>query len=494
MFTPDPFLSTPATTRWKKSLLKSPDSRFSISDNKNLRRLINSRDASKFLSISATPGLNGPKVSRNEDAREVSLQLVTLKKKHDVNKSLNLRNQVHLNQESKFIEKFRKIEERVQELNEKTLQNMQKLEKKCEEVKKLQEEALEMRKVYKHMLNRMRTSKLFIDEQCLKLGLQLKEGDLLLGSEENLTRKLKETKIQTKAAHFSLEAYVEAQTLERSEQLQVIKKDAALQQKTTENRGNRVRRQAEIAEAAADEERNNRAVQIRESLILNRVFYFMLDVKLQSSKKRFALIDQAFQKVKNHYGYLEPVEMIEKILTKEQTYTELLTSINSNSEKITKMNGKILEIQEKIDFASSHKPLSEVNKQCKAKYAFILRESANDKQKLRKIKIIHDKIKAWAARVLQDLGYPALQRKKTLKEHLAAVKDSILAILKKDFNLIRKSKALVDGLKVEQVLMFVARGEKRRRTFSNLPFEEMEMIRDELVFNEEDASSQKKLV
>ena len=89
MFTPDLGLSIPGTIRWKKNLLRTSNTKFTDFNEKKIRRLISTHDASRFISTSMTPGFHTPKISRNEDFREISTQLVSLKKKHDLNKDKN---------------------------------------------------------------------------------------------------------------------------------------------------------------------------------------------------------------------------------------------------------------------------------------------------------------------------------------------------------------------------------------------------------------------
>ena len=493
MFTPDISLSLPATTRWKKSLLTSTDSKFSIAEVKNLRRLINSRDASKFLSISATPGLTGSKVSKNEDLREISIQLVSLKKKHDVNKSLNFRNQFSLDKEIKQVQKFKQVKNIVLETNQKIASRVKNLEKMCEEVKTQQEEALEARKVYKHILNRMRANKIFIDEQNFELNCKLKENNLALNEEEYRKVKMKELNIQTKEAFSALKEYVSVQTVSRMEQLEIVKKDAEQQIKNTENRGIRMKRQVDIAEDAADEERNNKAMQVRESLMIHRIFYFLQDVKMQMSKKRFAVIDEAFRKIKHKYGHMEPVEMIEKVLTREQTFTDLLTGISFSRERIGEQTEKNLMIMEKIDVLNANKSLNESNKQWKKILNKIYKETSADNEKLRNLRIIKDKILFWVKKLLERLGVQS-SKSTNLVHHLQGVKENIMKLLKKDGPRIRKSIIAIDNMTINQVLKIFGEQKNRRNTFSMIPAEEIDKIIRELSIQDEQDSSQKKLL
>lgn len=492
MFTPDLSLAMPATTRWKRNLLKSTEPRFSVSQEKNLHHLINSRDASKFLNISATPGLTGSKVSKNEDLREVSFQLVSLKKKHDINKSLNFRNQFKLDKEVKQVQKFKLVENQVEENSSKVKNKLKTLESLCEEIKTRQEEALEARKVYKHILNRMRKSKVFIDEQNLVMNSKLRENNLILGEEEYKKLKMKEFNIQTKAAFEVLQEYICTETGNRMKQLDIAKKDAEQQVKNTENRAIRMKRQVDIAENAADEERNNKAMQARESLMLHRIFFFLEDVKLQMSKKRFAVIDEAFRKIKIHYGHIEPVEMIEKILTKEQTFIDLLTSISYNKEKIVEQNEKIVAVEEKVEQLNANKSLSDSNKQWRLILNKTFKDTAADKEKLRRLKIIKEKILFWARKLLERLGVENVNQA-DLSSHLQLVKKHILKILKKDGPRIRKSILAIDIMPINQVLKICGDQSARRRTFAMIPIEEVEKIIRDLAPAEKRTSVNAKL-
>jgi hypothetical protein len=204
MYTPDPSLSVPATTRWKGATMQFTNTRFTIVEQKHLHRLVTTQQASKFLNLSATPSLETPKISRNEEIREISLQLVSLKKKHDVSKNRNIKNQLILDTESKFRDKFKGIKTRtllsLQDYEAKT----QALERQYQVVKLQQDEALSAKKVYKHILNRMRMTKIKFEEQSLDLTKQLRENDIFLRDEQYRSRKSNETKIQTKSATIFL--------------------------------------------------------------------------------------------------------------------------------------------------------------------------------------------------------------------------------------------------------------------------------------------------
>lgn len=471
MHSPDIPFSTAATTRWKRNFLNSLGSKYSIADDKNLRRLVNTQDASKFINNSFTPGFATPKISRNEDLREVSLQLVTLKKKHDFNKSLNYRNQRILDKDLKFIENIRSVESKTVATAEELGKKLEEKQKLYEEIKQKQEEALAARKVYKHMLNRMKITKINFDKQNLDFTSKLKINEIMVNEEQFRSRKAKESKNHARTALSSLSDYISLETKEKHTKLSIIKKDADQQLKNTQNRELRMKRQVEIAEAAADDDRNMRAMQIREGVMVHRLWYFSLEIKLQEIQKRFAVIDNAFRRVKNQYGFIDESEMIEKMLTKEQTYSQLLSSISYNKAKIIEQTEKIKDLNEKIEVLTSLKAQNlDPNKFWKDHLQKTIKETSAEKKRLMKIRTIYDKIRVWIDRVLEKLGAEQDFKYRKLKDYFQNIRVNIGKAMGKSSKIkVFDNKARVDKMKIEQVLMYYVGDEaKKRKSSRNL--------------------------
>lgn len=489
MYSPDFTISTAATSRWKRNVLSSFGKRLSIADDKNLRRLISTRDASKFINNSFTPGFATPKISRNEDAREVSLQLVSLKKKHDFNKSLNNRNQKILDKDSKFIETIRCIENKTLATAEELGKKLRGKQQEYEEIKRQQEEALSARKVYKHMLNRMKITKIKFDKQSLQFSYKLRTNEVMLNEEQYRSRKAKEMKNHTRTALSALTDYISIETKDKHAKLNIIKKDADQQIKNTQNREMRMKRQVEIAEAAADDDRNMRATQIREGVMIHRLWYFLLELKLQETQKRFAVIDDAFRKVKNQYGFIDASEMIEKILTKEQTYSELLGSISYNKSKIEEQTHKIKELIEKIEVLTNIKAQNlDPNRFWKEQLHKIAKETSFDKERLFKIRSVYDKIRVWTDRILEKLGAGQDFKYRKLQEYFQNIRSQIsksLAISSKKNVIVNKTR--VDGMKIEHVLKYYVGDEgRKRKSTRNLAINDEIAMSEMPILNEED--------
>ena len=468
MFTPDLGLSIPGTIRWKKNLLRTSNTKFTDFNEKKIRRLISTHDASRFISTSMTPGFHTPKISRNEDFREISTQLVSLKKKHDLNKDKNFLYQKLLDKDRKEIQFFQASENKNSDMTKVLYERVEELENSLKEVKIKQEENLVATKVYKHMLRRMKITKIKFDEQNLALNEYLKLSEQALTEVEYRSRKLKENNTQYKTGVEVLKKFIFHETKEKQEKLSTIKNDAEQQKKNTKNREFRAKRQIEIAEAAADDERNMTAMQIREGLMVHKIFFVLLDIKLLESKKRFAVIDNAFRKIKTFYGTIDPLEMIEKILTKEQSYNQVLNSINEDKWKIEEQNRKNEDFEKKIrkienlrikNADPNFNLKNEVNRKNK--------EYLADKEKLEKVRISHEKVLAWVKRNIVILG--GKPEDNNLADFFITIKEIIRHLLKKNqSNSIFDSKNMMDSMKIEDVLKIYAGDDSRKRTFLTL--------------------------
>ena len=103
----------------------------------------------------------------------------------------------------------------------------------------------------------------------LSLNKYLKINQHSLEQEVDKKRRVREARIQTKVAVRNLEDFITRETKEKCEELQVIEKDVKQKKESNQRREERFRRQIEILEATADEDRNMRAMQLREGLLLH---------------------------------------------------------------------------------------------------------------------------------------------------------------------------------------------------------------------------------
>eukprot|EP00825_Cyclidium_porcatum_P042829 TRINITY_DN5934_c0_g1_i6.p1 TRINITY_DN5934_c0_g1~~TRINITY_DN5934_c0_g1_i6.p1 ORF type:complete len:182 (-),score=48.67 TRINITY_DN5934_c0_g1_i6:375-920(-) len=111
-----------------------------------------------------------------------------------------------------------------------------------------------------------------------------------------------------------------------SNQIRQFKIDIQNQQSINEKRYERDQLQKEIAEHAANDKDSQEKVW-RKLFLVNKFLSQMLKDKMDREMNKFKVVEQAFQKIKQATGVSEAQEIINKFLTREQTYGELLASI-----------------------------------------------------------------------------------------------------------------------------------------------------------------------
>lgn len=400
MITHSDIFAPPASVRWKRKSASSSGNSFSLANDRRIRQMVSSQNASRFISNNEGYSNDTTRVSKGEDLKEVSSQLGFLRKNYDVNKTINsirLRNlgvksfDLHIVQENVKATSFR-----IEESREK----VKFLESEIAKIWKLQENSTLDTFTCKHMLERTQASHLRLDMRSLELNKVLKNNQHVLNQETQMKRRVREARIQTKVAVTNLEKFIERETGEKIEELEGIEKDVQKKKDSNKRREERFRRQIEILEAAADEDRNMRAMQLREGLLLHMFWYFMLQKRLIHDMNKFKKLEDAFDDVKTATGMHETSEIITKLLTREAGYQEILENVSYTKVKIRKLSRKNKEIEEKLSLISIVKteninPARDLELEVSKK----LKEIEIDNERYRKILSVYKKLTSWCGKM-----------------------------------------------------------------------------------------------
>lgn len=112
-----------------------------------------------------------------------------------------------------------------------------------------------------------------------------------------------------------------------------MKKDYKEQMRIDLKREERVQRQLDIAEAAANEDRDRRETDLRERLMLNKLWVSFLTTKYERSTANSVYIVKAFNEIRLATGTYEIENIVEKFLTREQSFMQLRDMISDANEK-----------------------------------------------------------------------------------------------------------------------------------------------------------------
>lgn len=421
-------LSPRATIRWKRESFNESDQRLSKAEHRRVHSMVSSNNPSRFLNTALAPIDDSVRVSKHEDLKEISVQLGILRKKHDLNRDSNLIHDSDIARLKKKLEGFDLEEEKTKSKIAELKEVIEKLEFSTQEVKHKQEDALSATNAYKHILERMRISKMKLDIKNEDLISTLKSNSKILTEEIDINRRNKESKIKTKNALGTLEEFIDKETKEKCERLDVIEKDVKQKQENNQKREERFKRQLEIAESAANEDRDMRATQMRESLMTHRFWFLYLGKRLSRDMGKFSSTEEAFEKVRKIAGVNDASEMVTKFLTTELAYNDLKRTVDESTYRIEEAENKVKETELKISNMEKSKiqnnMIEILSKDAQAK----LKTISNDKQRLMKLKGIYEKIRAWSVRNLLKFGRSEKDCR-NLPEGLMEIKKSAISFL-----------------------------------------------------------------
>ena len=108
------------------------------------------------------------------------------------------------------------------------------------------------------------------------------------------------------------------------------------------------RRHREICEEVYNEETIRKFKGIREQVMLSRLWHLFLSNRLKEHLSKFGAIDLAFRKIRSITGLSDINEVVEKFLTKENLYNDLMSMVNSNKAKKENLIQTIQNIEAKI--------------------------------------------------------------------------------------------------------------------------------------------------
>lgn len=100
-----------------------------------------------------------------------------------------------------------------------------------------------------------------------------------------------------------------------------------------QKRLSRAKRQAEIAEDAKNESRDQSEIDKRANLLVQRLWSSYFKNQMEKEMNKYAPIEIAFQQIRATTGNSDVKMMVHKFMTKEETYAQLLRSVNENEKK-----------------------------------------------------------------------------------------------------------------------------------------------------------------
>ena len=119
----------------------------------------------------------------------------------------------------------------------------------------------------------------------------------------------------------------------RQERIEALQKSIVNKQEALEKRLSRAKRQADIAESAANESKDQNEIEKRQGLLVQKAWAAFFKRKMDKEMIKYQAIEAAFHKIRTCTGNSDVKEMVHKFMSKEQTYSHLLAAVNKGEKK-----------------------------------------------------------------------------------------------------------------------------------------------------------------
>ena len=123
---------------------------------------------------------------------------------------------------------------------------------------------------------------------------------------------------------------IEHEQKKRQERIISLTTSIKNKEEALQKRMDRVKRQSEIAEAAANENKDMNEIELRANFMVQKLWCSFLKKKMEKEMNKFHNLEEAFQKIRTSTGNSDVQEMVTKFLTREQTYAQLLSAVSEN--------------------------------------------------------------------------------------------------------------------------------------------------------------------
>ena len=250
-----------------------------------------------------------------------------------------------------------------------------------------------------------------------------------MGIEQQKQRKIKEERLQAKSIFEGLLKNVEKEQKDRQERIYELQKCIKNKEESVRKRIERQRRNQEIAEAAANENKDSSELKMRENLYIQKLWNQFMRKKMEKEMRNSQQIDDAFKAIKTATGVTDVQEMVKKFLTREQTYSHLLVNVSESERKVDLLKKQNDELRARLhelkivaqDSAAEegeHPAAKFQDEDIVEMYEQITEQKGQYQrlqEKYKKINIVNDQVSGWAKKVYGK--FAALTDDPILKRH-----------------------------------------------------------------------------
>jgi hypothetical protein len=302
-------------------------------------------------------------------------------------------------------------------------------------VKTLEMQCLEEenQEVYNHVLDRMRTTIVFLKRKYFKLDQNIRLQGIHLTQSVAKSTKAKEAKNTIFQAFSIFKDETSFEISSKQKELEKVDKDVGKQKELSENRLAHRKMQEEMREKAMIEDHSSQLEGIREKYLLHFMWHMVSTIRFQSEQVKWKRYEDAFLRIKLATGIHDIPLLVEKYLTKEQIYSDFLFSVKKKEKELVDYQQKIKKLQKNIDKLNQIDDL-QIEKSKFEEMGLIRKQVFEESSKMKQLVIVQNKIQDWCQKFITKVAVFNRDQedfqKNDLKKCFFHVKDVALKVMK----------------------------------------------------------------
>lgn len=282
-----------------------------------------------------------PDFNDNEqETKEIAAYLNLIRKNHDKIKQENMKKKLVLERLKKDFEKASELAHNSEESSEVIEEKISQVQKNLELTRLKHKQEMKDFKSYAHVLDRMKKDKIAMEIKANDIQTSLKCTKLVLNDEVKKSQLAREAHFQSKMVLQDLRKHHYVTSKKKSKKIESLQRELKSREEVAARREDRQKRQNEIVEAAANDDKDSHEVKLRESLLLYKLWFSYLSKKLNAEMKKAVDVERAFLKIKSATGLMDVGEIVERFLTREQSYMILVKAVSEAEDKLNMLRAE----------------------------------------------------------------------------------------------------------------------------------------------------------
>ncbi|CAG9323248.1 unnamed protein product [Blepharisma stoltei] len=378
---------------------------------------------------------NVTSTNKDDEMKEISLQLVMIRKKHDELKRENESKRMQLENLKKDLEKLTVVVSTGNAEDFSFTNKISKLETAIEMAKIKIDEEMINKDSYEHVLQRMKQERIALEKESNTIQHSLSSTRSILESEKQKSLKHRESKDKSKQLLKELRDSLTLEIRRKDERAHELEQQMRFRNEITEKRRERLRKQAEVAEAAANEDQFAHEVQMKEKLIINRFWYGFIQWKMEKDWQNSTEIESAFQNIRAMTGLNSIEDIVQKFASRDEDHNILIQKIaeseknlddlKTENENTRKQLRELLLVKGENNDRPHNSELRAIEDQIEAED----KELNNIKDQKDKAQVYYQNLLTWGGKILNKLNYKGEILRMELPEIFAKIQEQLKVII-----------------------------------------------------------------